>query len=78
MIPSIQSIVEMLIVHECTAQQALAWIAEYVENEDLRDQFAGQALAVKFGNSGTNISVDDMAEKCYAMADAMLKARGAK
>jgi hypothetical protein len=39
----------------------------------LRDWFAGQAL---IGMSGTN-GMDDIAERAYLLADAMLKAREA-
>jgi hypothetical protein len=42
----------------------------------LRDYFAAKAMVMKFGETGTSITVDDMAVRCYAMADAMLKARG--
>jgi 2-keto-3-deoxy-6-phosphogluconate aldolase len=40
----------------------------------LRDYFAAQAL-IGFGSSGTLMSADAVAEKCYDLADAMLKAR---
>jgi hypothetical protein len=42
----------------------------------LRDYFAAKAMVMKFGETGTSITVDDMAVRCYAMADAMLRARG--
>lgn len=41
----------------------------------LRDYFAAKAMGMKFGNAGSHIGLEEMAAKCYAMADAMLAAR---
>jgi hypothetical protein len=41
----------------------------------LRDYFAAKALAMKFDVAGSSAALDEHAENCYAMADAMLKAR---
>lgn len=40
----------------------------------LRDYFAGQAM-VGFGAAGTTLDCDEVARRCYVLADAMLKAR---
>jgi hypothetical protein len=45
------------------------------EGMTLRDYFAGQAMMMKFGTSGTSVSMDVMARDCYRMADQMLEAR---
>ncbi len=42
----------------------------------LRDWFAGQALAGNLGNPWSSHE-DSVASRCYKIADAMLKARGA-
>ncbi len=39
----------------------------------LRDFFAGKAL---MGLSARSFDVDEIAERCYEFADAMIKARG--
>jgi len=39
----------------------------------LRDYFAAKAMQVRFGARGTSLPFDKMAEKCYALADAMIK-----
>ena len=41
----------------------------------LRDWFAGQALTGAFRGGDTDIHDDVFAQRCYALADAMLKAR---
>lgn len=41
----------------------------------LRDFYAGQAMLMKFGASGSAMSKDQMAVECWDMADAMLRAR---
>jgi len=41
----------------------------------VRDYFAAKAMAMKFGAAGTSIDIENFAEFCYAMADAMLEAR---
>jgi hypothetical protein len=54
---------------------------EYMPQRDgmsLRDWFAGQALHVRFGERGSSISFEEMANHCYLMADAMLAARSAE
>ena len=87
MIPSIESIVEMLIAGECTAQQAIAWIAQHMENADLRDQFAGLAMQGDMASQSSDTGewrsevateyLDIRAKFFYRFADAMLKARQA-
>lgn len=42
----------------------------------LRDWFAGHAMALKFGPSGSTMRADHFASTCYEFADAMLAARG--
>jgi hypothetical protein len=41
----------------------------------LRDAFAMKAMGMQFGVTGSSISISEMADRCYAMADAMLAAR---
>lgn len=41
----------------------------------LRDYFAANAMLMKFGATGTTLSVEQMAKRCYEMADSMLEAR---
>jgi|APGre2960657404_1045060.scaffolds.fasta_scaffold144499_2 hypothetical protein len=41
----------------------------------LRDYFAAKAMVVKFGKECTSIDLERMAECCYQLADAMLRAR---
>ena len=43
---------------------------------ELRDYFAGQALAGFCADSKYNPTVGDVATDCYALADAMLEERG--
>ena len=47
----------------------------YHKGMSLRDWFAGQALASR-GLYGANVRENEVAKECYAIADAMLKARG--
>jgi hypothetical protein len=52
--------------------------AVYQRGMTLRDYFAGQALAsVNLGIGVTDDFYSRTAKHCYALADAMLKARGA-
>lgn len=44
----------------------------------VRDYFAAKAMNMRFGKAGAHIGIDEMAAKCYAMADAMLAARTEK
>jgi hypothetical protein len=56
----------------------LAWTEHHVSVENgmwLRDWFAGQALAMRFGPRGSTASLADMAAYAYQMADAMLAER---
>jgi hypothetical protein len=41
----------------------------------LRDYFAAKAMGVKFERSGGSMTLPEMAEICYQMADAMLAER---
>jgi hypothetical protein len=41
----------------------------------MRDAFAMKAMGMQFGVTGSSISISEMADRCYAMADAMLAAR---
>lgn len=84
MIPTIESIVEMLIAHECTAQDALRWIGIHMENSDLRDHFAAKAMQNLAIPAIYNIVANDtedgdalVAKRAYEIADQMLKAREA-
>ena len=42
----------------------------------IRDYFAAKAMQMKFGKVGATMDFESMADCCYQMADAMLKARG--
>lgn len=50
------------------------WNQSYDPGMSLRDYFAGQALAGNLGNPWASNS-DDIAVRCYQIADAMLAAR---
>lgn len=41
----------------------------------VRDYFAAQAMAMKFGPVGSTATKQEMARACYEMADEMLEAR---
>lgn len=45
---------------------------------DLRDHFAAEAMAVLLKTEPAIRTLDDIAKKAYAMADAMLAARNTK
>ena len=79
MIPTIESIVEMLIAGECTAQQALSWIGQHMVDQSLRDSFAGFAMQGALSNAYVaeryQMKTWEIAKEAYAMADAMLEAR---
>jgi hypothetical protein len=45
------------------------------EGMTLRDAFALKAMGMQFGVTGSSICISEMADRCYAMADAMLAAR---
>lgn len=84
MIPDIHAIVEMLIAGQCTAQQAIGWLNTHMENAELRDHFAANAVAGWLASYGCDNPhpantghADVVAVNAYAMADAMLKARSA-
>lgn len=53
MIPTIETIVEQLLAGECTKSQAINWLHMHAEDagRDLRDEFAGQALAGLFADA---------------------------
>ena len=48
----------------------------YFHGMDLRDYFAAKALQGLIASSDDPFLISDMAKSAYAMADAMLKARG--
>jgi hypothetical protein len=75
MIPSIETIIEDLIAGQCTAAQAMAWIAQHMENADLRDHFAGLAMQGDKANPNGFETPENIAVYAYEIADAMLKAR---
>lgn len=41
----------------------------------LRDYFAAKAMQCKLGPGGSSVSYQEMARRCYALADAMLAER---
>ena len=49
---------------------------EIHEGITLRDHFAGQALNGICANNNYDLPIKDLANWCYEMADAMIKARG--
>ena len=75
MIPEISAILEMFKAGQCTMTQALGWINQHMENADLRDNFAGLALAAFFSDGEGHGRFKEASEWSYEMADAMLKAR---
>lgn len=86
MIPSIETIVEDAIAGRITASQAVTWLHQHAADAlyDLRDQFAGQALAAIIAKSqwerATAVEMAanfaERARGAYAYADAMLEQRG--
>jgi len=86
MIPSIATICEDLAAGKITVQQAMAWLQEHMEVNDLRDSFAMSALngeCAAQDNQSMGIAVNDVdyltsAQRAYKFADAMLKARATK
>ncbi len=48
---------------------------EPADGMTLRDYFAGQFLATIVIHEGRSVSANSVAETCYVVADAMLKAR---
>lgn len=78
MIPSIETIVEDLAAGTITKAQAITWLYMHAEGaaNDLRDMFAGQALAGWRANpNGKYTTHADAAEEAYRYADAMLTER---
>jgi len=49
--------------------------AGYEDGMTLRDYFAGQVLNGLFSGNNAGGSIDDLAERAYIYADAMLEAR---
>lgn len=66
------------------AVKVLEWVSRKWEAQDLRDHFAGQALAGLLAREPTSTgpwlagAASDFAEQSYAIADAMLSAREGK
>lgn len=50
-------------------------LATNVGNLEIRDYFAGQALAGMFADSHLSGTHENLAKACYSMADAMLAER---
>ena len=83
MIPSIEDILKMLLNKECTLAQAMAWIDTHmilavgkVDLQDLRDMFAAKAMQGEMSTRfNWRLHFREMAQNCYVMVDAMLKAR---
>jgi hypothetical protein len=93
MIPTIETIIEDLLADKISKSQAVNWLHQHAEGpiEDLRDHFAGQALAgmgtwvpgrringEMLESSGSLLSPETRearAEWAYAQADAMLRER---
>jgi hypothetical protein len=72
--------IEMNTTHtkEPTEQKEKPKGGKLLETIDLRDYFAGQALAsINLGIGVTDAFYRNTAKHCYALADAMLKAREA-
>lgn len=57
-------------------QRAYESLTHFCDSFNLRDYFAGQALA-GLGSCYVHNSVSDIAETCYTVADAMLREREA-
>ena len=78
MIPGIDEILAMLMNDEIDIEQANTWIrAHLARAEDtahLRDLFAGLAMQA-FAQDYVYDNSDDIADKAFTLADAMLKAR---
>ena len=75
MIPSIETIVEDLLIGKITKQQAIGWLHQHAESAgyDLRDEFAANAMQ---GRVWEGLDDDELiAQRCYEIADAMLAHR---
>ena len=88
MIPTIEDIVADLLAGTMTKEQAVHWLYQHMENADLRDQFAAQAVQGLLANSGgpvqqngmtgwnfTNCTPQNVAALAYEMANEMLEER---
>lgn len=83
MIPSIEDIVEGLLLKLYTAEQAKAWLRSHIQvsedaadAKDMRDSFAAAALTAmtRMVNDNT-IPADTIAAQAFHIADEMLKER---
>jgi hypothetical protein len=78
LIPSIDEIFEMLLDGKISFDQAEEWVRAHVvsagDMSRLRDHFAGHALQA-FAQDYVHDNSDEIADKCYTLADAMMKAR---
>ena len=84
MIPSIETIVEDVVIGRITKSQAVTWLYAHAEGaaNDLRDHFAAHVIdsCMKNATGGTTSKeiTDHAAGMAYLIADAMLEARKAK
>lgn len=83
MIPTIEQIVSDLLVGKITREEAIRELKAHVNSDAsfMRDQFAIVALQGGLAAQGTDTgewtanNLDVLAERCYSIADAMMKAR---
>lgn len=81
MIPSIETIVEDVVMGRITKSQAVTWLLAHAEGaaNDLRDHFAASALqGIIRHEDAIGESEETVAKWSYAAADAMIEARKAK
>ena len=78
MIPGIDEILAMLVNDEIDIEQANAWIRQHLADAEdtghLRDLYAGLAMQT-FAHEYHYDNSDDIADKAFTLADAMMKAR---
>jgi hypothetical protein len=81
MIPAIETIIEELLAGNVTKSQVITWLHMHAEDagRELRDDFAGQALAGLIGGAlaeGLDYpNYENAATYAYAYADSMLAHR---
>lgn len=79
MIPSIETIVEDVVMGRITKSQAVTWLLAHAEGSanDLRDHFAASAISPMLVQAYGK-TPDILATEAFKIADAMLEARKAK
>lgn len=86
MIPTIETIVELLVSGQCTKAEAVGWLHQHAQDAcyGLRDEFAGLAMQTMCGtlDDGDLVNMSTgllggarISNAAYVMADAMLAAR---